>query len=190
MSAKGKKKIGIGTIILYFCIALAVLYCAAALGLAFDKSKDEKGKIDFNGELMTNVESSLLNYEGIFENIRDSDSYCYKFTFFGGMFLGIYALLKYTSKKRLHRKGEEHGSARWATDAEAKKLADKKKVKKGEIDNNILLTQEVRMSLNTRQHRENLNVLVIGGSGSGKSRFYVKPNIMQLNAVAIRYRQG
>lgn len=37
------------------------------------------------------------------------------------------------------------------------------------------------MSLNTRQHRENLNVLVIGGSGSGKSRFYVKPNIMQLN---------
>lgn len=181
MSAKGKKKIGIGTIILYFCIALAVLYCAAALGLAFDKSKDEKGKIDFNGELMANVESSLLDYEGIFENIRDSDSYCYKFTFFGGMFLGIYALLKYTSKKRLHRKGEEHGSARWATDAEAKKLADKKKVKKGEIDNNILLTQEVRMSLNTRQHRENLNVLVIGGSGSGKSRFYVKPNIMQLN---------
>lgn len=181
MSAKGKKKIGIGTIILYFCIALAVLYCAAALGLAFDKSKDEKGKIDFNGELMTNVESSLLNYEGIFENIRDGESYCYKFTFFGGMFLGIYALLKYTSKKRLHRKGEEHGSARWATDAEAKKLADKKKVKKGEIDNNILLTQEVRMSLNTRQHRENLNVLVIGGSGSGKSRFYVKPNIMQLN---------
>ena len=44
-----------------------------------------------------------------------------------------------------------------------------------------MLTQEVRMSLNTRQHRENLNVLVIGGSGSGKSRFYVKPNIMQLN---------
>lgn len=63
---------------------------------------------------------------------------------------------------------------------------EKKKVKKSpkspfETDNNILLTQEVRMSLNTRQHRENLNVLVIGGSGSGKSRFYVKPNIMQLN---------
>lgn len=37
------------------------------------------------------------------------------------------------------------------------------------------------MSLNTRQHRENLNVLVIGGSGAGKSRFYVKPNLMQLN---------
>ena len=181
MSAKGKKKIGLGTILIYLCLVLVVLYCAAAVGLAFDKSKDENGKIDFSGELMTNVESSLLDYTGVFENIRDSETYCCKFTYFGAIFVGIYALLKYTSKKRLHRKGEEHGSARWATEAEAKKLADKKKAKKGEIDNNILLTQEVRMSLNTRQHRENLNVLVIGGSGSGKSRFYVKPNIMQLN---------
>ena len=181
MSAKGKKKIGLGTILIYLCLVLVVLYCAAAVGLAFDKSKDENGKIDFSGELMTNVESSLLDYTGVFENIRDSETYCCKFTYFGAIFVGIYALLKYTSKKRLHRKGEEHGSARWATEAEAKELADKKKAKKGEIDNNILLTQEVRMSLNTRQHRENLNVLVIGGSGSGKSRFYVKPNIMQLN---------
>ena len=181
MSAKGKKKIGLGTILIYLCLVLVVLYCAAAVGLAFDKSKDENGKIDFSGELMTNVESSLLDYTGVFENIRDSETYCCKFTYFGAIFVGIYALLKYTSKKRLHRKGEEHGSARWATEAEAKKLADKKKAKKGEIDNNILLTQEVRMSLNTRQHRENLNVTLIGGSGSGKSRFYVKPNIMQLN---------
>lgn len=181
MSAKGKKKTSLSTIVIYLCIVLVVLYCAAAVGLAFDKSKDENGKIDFSGELMTNVESSLADYKGILENVRDSETYCCKFTYFGAIFVGIYALLKYTSRKRLHRKGEEHGSARWATEAEAKKLADKKKVKKGEIDNNILLTQEVRMSLNTRQHRENLNVLVIGGSGSGKSRFYVKPNIMQLN---------
>ena len=117
--------------------------------------------------------------------------------------------MKYTSRKRLHRKGVEHGSARWANEKEEKFLcdnADKKKkfpdnlppwlanpvrkiMKKPpppkpvpfQTDNNIILTQEVRMSLNTRQHRENLNVLVIGGSGPGKSRFYVKPNIMQLN---------
>lgn len=181
MSAKGKKKTSLSTMLIYLCIVLAVLYCIAAVGLACDKSKDENGKIDFGGELLTNVEGSFADYEGIFENIGDEETYCSKFTFLGAMFIGIYALLKYTSQKRLHRKGEEHGSARWATDAEAKKLADKKKVKKGEIDNNILLTQEVKMSLNTRQHRENLNVLVIGGSGSGKSRFYVKPNIMQLN---------
>lgn len=181
MSAKGKKKTSVSTILIYLLIVLVALYSAAAVGLAFDQSKDENGKIDFRGELLTNVESSLVDYEGVFESVRDSESYCRKFTLLGAMFIGIYALLKYTSRKRLHRKGEEHGSARWATDAEAKKLADKKKVKKGKIDNNILLTQEVRMSLNTRQHRENLNVLVIGGSGSGKSRFYVKPNIMQLN---------
>ncbi len=179
MSTK-KKKTGLSTILIYLCLALAVLYCAAAVGLAFDRSKDENEKVDYK-ELLTNVEGSFLDYEGIFANIKDNETYCCKFTFLCGMFVGIYALIKYTSKKRLHRKGEEHGSARWATEAEGKKLADKKKVKKGEIDNNIILTQEVQMSLNTRQHRENLNVLVIGGSGSGKSRFYVKPNIMQLN---------
>ena len=48
-------------------------------------------------------------------------------------------------------------------------------------DNNIILTNEVKMSLNTRFTRKNLNVMVIGGSGSGKSRFYVKPNLMQAN---------
>lgn len=48
-------------------------------------------------------------------------------------------------------------------------------------DNNIILTNEVKMSLNTRFTRKNLNVMVIGGSGSGKSRFYVKPNMMQAN---------
>lgn len=181
MSAKGKKKTSLSTIIIYLCIVLVVLYCTAAVGLAFDNSKDENGKIDFSGELMTNVESSFADYMGILENIKDEETYCCKFTIFGAMFVGLYVLLQYTSRKRLHRKGEEHGSARWATNAEAKKLADKKKVKNGEIDNNILLTQEVKMSLNTRQHRENLNVMVIGGSGSGKSRFYVKPNIMQLN---------
>ena len=55
--------------------------------------------------------------------------------------------------------------------------------KKGEfvMDNNIILTNDVKMSLNTRQTRKNLNVMVIGGSGSGKSRFYVKPNLMQAN---------
>ena len=180
MSA-GKKKTGIGTILLYLLIAVAALYCIAAVGLAFDLSLNEDGKIDLGSEFFGTLEETFTDYQGILDNITDNTTYCSRFTFLGAMFMGIYALVKYTSRKRLHRKGEEHGSARWASAGEAKKLADKGKVKKGEIDNNILLTQEVKMSLNTRQHRENLNVLVIGGSGSGKSRFYVKPNIMQLN---------
>lgn len=89
MSAKGKKKTSLSTMLIYLCIVLAVLYCIAAVGLAFDKSKDENGKIDFGGELMTNVESSFVNYEGIFENIGDKETYCSKFTFFGAMFIGI-----------------------------------------------------------------------------------------------------
>ena len=206
-----KKKPDMLTILLYVIIVFAVLYVSAGLGAAMDLSVDDEGVLDFN-VLMTQFETVLTSTDTVGAHFTDFSSYSFKITLMVGFALGIYALMKYTSRKRLHRKGVEHGSARWANEKEEKFLADrmsagskpkrgkdaaqqslrtatkpeKKKVKKSpkspfETDNNILLTQEVRMSLNTRQHRENLNVLVIGGSGSGKSRFYVKPNIMQLN---------
>lgn len=206
-----KKKPDMLTILLYAIIVFAVLYVSAGLGAAMDLSVDDEGVLDFN-VLMTQFETVLTSTDTVGAHFTDFSSYSFKITLMVGFALGIYALMKYTSRKRLHRKGVEHGSARWANEKEEKFLADrmsagskpkrgkdaaqqslrtatkpeKKKVKKSpkspfETDNNILLTQEVRMSLNTRQHRENLNVLVIGGSGSGKSRFYVKPNIMQLN---------
>lgn len=206
-----KKKPDMLTILLYAIIIFAVLYVSAGLGAAMDLSVDDDGVLDFN-VLMTQFETVITSTDTVGAHFTDFSSYSFKITLMVGFALGIYALMKYTSRKRLHRKGVEHGSARWANEKEEKFLADrmsagskpkrgkdaaqqslrtatkpeKKKVKKSpkspfETDNNILLTQEVRMSLNTRQHRENLNVLVIGGSGSGKSRFYVKPNIMQLN---------
>lgn len=46
---------------------------------------------------------------------------------------------------------------------------------------NIILTENVQMSMDSRRHRRNLNVLVVGGSGAGKTRFYAKPNVMQAN---------
>ena len=122
-----------------------------------------------------------------------------KFPVFTSFGIGLYVLMKITGRKKFHRKGEEHGSARWANKKEIASLLDKppkSKKKKGERkprdepdkkkkvfipDNNIILTNDVKMSLNTRQTRKNLNVMVIGGSGSGKSRFYVKPNLMQAN---------
>lgn len=180
------------TILLYAIIVFAVLYVSAGLGAAMDLSVDDEGVLDFN-VLMTQFETVLTSTDTVGAHFTDFSSYSFKITLMVAFALGIYALMKYTSRKRLHRKGVEHGSARWANEKEEKFLADKPEKKKGkqpilekpkspfETDNNILLTQEVRMSLNTRQHRENLNVLVIGGSGSGKSRFYVKPNIMQLN---------
>ncbi len=206
-----KKKPDMLTILLYAIIVFAVLYVSAGLGAAMDLSVDDEGVLDFN-VLMTQFETVLTSTDTVGAHFTDFSSYSFKITLMVAFALGIYALMKYTSRKHLHRKGVEHGSARWANEKEEKFLADrmsagsnpkrgkdaaqqslrtatkpeKKKVKKSpkspfETDNNILLTQEVRMSLNTRQHRENLNVLVIGGSGSGKSRFYVKPNIMQLN---------
>lgn len=202
-----KKKSDPLTLVLYAIIVFAVLYVSAALGAAMDLSVNDKGVLDCN-HLMSQFEMVLTVPADVWEHFADFSGYGAKITMIVAMSLGIYALMKYTSKKRLHRKGVEHGSARWATPKEEqflrdhadqkKPLLDKlpKKIAKPlrkilrkpppkeipfQTDNNILLTQEVRMSLNTRQHRENLNVLVIGGSGSGKSRFFVMPNLMQLN---------
>ena len=78
------------------------------------------------------------------------------------------------STRRNYRRGEEHGSAKWG-DAAA---VNRKYRQKPDCMNKIL-TQNVRIGFNAHRHRRNLNVLVIGGSGAGKTRFYVKPNVMQ-----------
>ena len=82
----------------------------------------------------------------------------------------------YLSTRRNTRPREEHGSAKWGeADAVNKKYADKHFTK------NKILTQTVRIGLNGRKHRRNLNTLVVGGSGAGKTRFYAKPNVMNCN---------
>lgn len=88
-----------------------------------------------------------------------------------GMGVGIYF-----SSRRNYRRGEEHGSAKWG-DARAvdKKYRDKR------TEQNKLFTQNVRMGLDGRKHRRNLNTVVIGGSGAGKSFNLAKPNLMQAN---------
>ena len=80
------------------------------------------------------------------------------------------------SMRRNYRHGEEHGSAKWG-DAAA---VNRKYRQKPDFMNKIL-TQGVRIGFDAHKHRRNLNVLVIGGSGAGKTRFYVKPNVMQGN---------
>lgn len=88
-----------------------------------------------------------------------------------GMGIGIYL-----STRRNYRRREEHGSAKWG-DAGAinKKYRDK------DPTENKLLTQNVRIGLDGKKHRRNLNILVCGGSGAGKTRFFCKPNAMQCN---------
>ena len=82
----------------------------------------------------------------------------------------------YLSSSKNYRRNEEYGSARWANPFRVcKKYADKNYLL------NKVFSQNVRMGLNGKKHRRNLNTLVIGGSGAGKTRFYAKPNIMQCN---------
>lgn len=82
----------------------------------------------------------------------------------------------YLSTARNYRHSEEYGSAKWASPKNVcKKYADKN------YFGNKVFTQNVRMGLDGKKHRRNLNTLVIGGSGAGKTRFYAKPNILQCN---------
>ena len=88
-----------------------------------------------------------------------------------GMGIGIYL-----STRRNYRKGVEHGSAKWGDAA-----AVNRKYRNKAFADNKILTQNVRIGLDGRKHRRNLNILVCGGSGAGKTRFYAKPNVMQAN---------
>ena len=82
----------------------------------------------------------------------------------------------YFSTRRNYRRREEYGSAKWGnTGTLNKKYRDK------DPSANKLLTQNVRIGLDGRKHRRNLNILVCGGSGAGKTRFFCKPNAMQCN---------
>ena len=79
-----------------------------------------------------------------------------------------------------YRKGMEYGSARWGCAEDIKPYADPV------FENNVLLTQTERLTMNSRpkqpKYARNKNILVIGGSGSGKTRFFVKPNLMQMHS--------
>lgn len=89
-----------------------------------------------------------------------------------GLAIGIYL-----STQRNYRRREEHGSARWGSPAQvSKKYADRIP------SQNKILTQNVSVGLDGRKHRRNLNTLVCGGSGAGKTRFFAKPNLCQANS--------
>lgn len=99
--------------------------------------------------------------------------------------VGVATLIKfivYTKGKnaKKFRQGKEYGSARWGNKKDIEPYMDEK------FQNNILLTQTERLTMNGRpanpKYARNKNVLVIGGSGSGKTRFYVKPNLMQMHS--------
>ena len=95
----------------------------------------------------------------------------------GAVFVKLAVYLKGKNAKK-YRQGVEYGSARWGTQKDIAPFIDPV------FENNILLTQTERLTMNSRpklpKYARNKNVIVIGGSGSGKTRFYVKPNLMQM----------
>lgn len=93
------------------------------------------------------------------------------------LFMYVMAIGMFFATRENRRPGVEYGSAKWGIAAQiVKKYADK-----GDKFYNLILSQTMRIGLNAKSHRRNLNVLIIGGTGSGKTRFYAKPNLMQCN---------
>jgi type IV secretion system protein VirD4 len=91
--------------------------------------------------------------------------------------LYAFAVVLLLSAKQNRRPGEEHGSARWGDPRQLdRKYRDKDRHR------NAILTKHLRMSLNSRKHLRNLLQIVVGGSGAGKTRYIVKPNIYEANA--------
>ena len=129
-----------------------------------------------------NIDDGLI---GIMNNLSNNLNHPFKIEFCENsvktvlifLLIYIFSISAYMASKRNYRRGKEYGSAIWGN---AKQI--NKKYMQLPKSQNKILTQNVLLGLNARKHRRNLNVLVIGGSGAGKTRFYGKPNIMQCNS--------
>ena len=121
-------------------------------------------------EILANLSTAIINPFDI-QWVDNTPKCILLFIAAYGMGIGIYL-----STKRNYRRREEHGSARWGG-----AVAVNRKYRDKDLEKNKILTQNVRIGLNGRKHRRNLNVMIVGGSGSGKTRFYAKPNVMQAN---------
>ena len=151
-------------IIVFICLSPVVVW----LALLFAGCYQEGNKLF---ELLERITIALENPMKITFNEYSLKTVLF-FLFFYAMGVGVYF-----SSRENRRPGEEHGSAKWGVVSQiVKRYADFK-----ERFNNILFSQTMRIGLNAKKHRRNLNVLVVGGSGAGKTRFYAKPNIMQCN---------
>lgn len=193
------KKISLSTIIIYAVIVTVILIISAVVGTKLDGCQKSDGTID-----IFLFSDSVFNFANL-QNSFNNKGYAPKLTFLVACFIGIYFLYKYSQDgNRFHRRGVEHGSARWGDNAEIQQLKSTEKPKfnpfvvdgkfviqtdeKGEQvfsgyyqDNNIIFSKDVWLNLDAHTHFLNLNSLIIGGAGSGKTRFFALPNIMQMN---------
>ena len=124
--------------------------------------------------------NTIIYFELAFQNLWPSlnhiDLLC---GIAGGVAVKLIIIYR-TKNARKYRLGVEYGSARWGTEKDIRPYADP------EFENNIILTETESLTMSSRpknpKYARNKNILVIGGSGSGKTRFFVKPNIMQMHS--------
>ena len=157
-----RDKVDRAHIILYFLGILPVVWLALLVAPAFgDGLADFLQKAD-------SVFSNPLHIEICEDSLKTV------LIFLMGYAIGIGIFL---SNDRNYRRREEHGSAKWGSPG-----AVNKKYASNDRTANKILTQNVAIGLDGRKHRRNLNILVCGGSGAGKTRFFAKPNVMNANS--------
>ena len=180
MKPRNQKKTWKIALILIVIGYLVTLYLTSHIVAIADSVKDLG---DFFDVLFKHISEYPLAFDFESSNLLSAFGVA---TFFYAM-LVAFIWVEYLRKKQM-RPGVESGSAAWNTDLKAynktytsphgKPYADRS----GENNENIILTEDVFLSMDGRKTRRNLNTLVIGGSGSGKSRFMVKPNLLQANS--------
>lgn len=151
---------------------LIIWYLADKVGRLYRLSAGEQAAIK--------LYNAFLNFSSAFENPLPS---FHPFDILIGIAgaLIIKGVVYYRGKNaKKYRQGVEYGSARWGTPADIKPYMD------DDPDNNVILTETERLTMSSRpknpKYARNKNILVIGGSGSGKTRFFVKPNLMQMHS--------
>mgnify|MGYP000606257677 FL=1 len=164
-----KKPVNIKKIILpnlpYLLFALLGTKCGQAARLA--------PGLDFSQKALHILDGFRLAFESLLPSFRPAD------LLVGVLIAGALRLAVYVKGKnaKKFRKNMEYGSARWGTHEDIAPYIDPV------FENNIILTQTESLTMNNRpkdpRTARNKNVLVIGGSGSGKTRFFIKPNLMQ-----------
>ena len=149
---------------MWAALTIPVLWLAAILAYAYE---DGMNIFELMGRFSQAVEYPLaIGWKSHTPKFMLISLICY------AMGIGLY----YTSREN-RRPGEEYGSARWGS---PKQLCQKYMDHKNP-DGNVILTQNVMIGMDGHKHRRNLNILVVGGSGSGKTRFFCKPGIMSAN---------
>lgn len=132
--------------------------------------------VDFSGKLLHITEGFSAAFESPLPSLNGQD---FLIGIAGAALIRLAVYLKGKNAKK-YRKGMEYGSARWGNAKDIAPYADP------DFYNNVILTQTERLTMNSRpkspKYARNKNVLVIGGSGSGKTRFFVKPNLMQMHS--------